>query len=226
MRLQYLGIISYAESQKLQHDSAGARKRHSIEDTLYLLQHEPVITLGRFKGENDVKVPYEQLRSNGISLVKTDRGGGVTYHGPGQIVGYPVINLRENGLNIPQYVRNLGEVIIKALACIGIQGGWIDRYPGVWVKGRKICSIGINVDQSVSTHGFALNVNNDLSYFQYIRPCGLSADDITSVSEQLGHPVQIEEVITHIVQAFSEVFEVRFEDHDDSKLQASRMAAN
>ena len=163
MRLQYLEIYPYMESLKLQHDAAEARKTCSIEDTLFLLQHHPVITLGRFKGENDVTVSREQLHNKGISLVKTNRGGGATYHGPGQLVGYPIINLKENGLDIATYVRNLAEVVIMSLERMGIQGRWNDKYPGVWVEGRKICSIGINVNRLVTTHGFALNVNNDLS---------------------------------------------------------------
>lgn len=215
MRLQCLGIYPYMESLKLQHEAAEARKACDVEDTLFLLQHQPVITLGRFKGESDVKIPREQLRSRGMSLVKTNRGGGATLHSPGQLVGYPVVNLREKGLSISTYVRSLAEVIIISLARMGIQGYWIDKYPGVWVGGGKICSIGINVDHSVTTHGFALNVNNDLSYFQYIRPCGFVADVMTSISQQLGRQVQIEEVTAHITRAFSEVFKVRFEGYGD-----------
>lgn len=211
MRLEYLGILPYSESLRLQRDAAEARKRGDTADTLYLLQHSPVITLGRFKGETDVTASYAQLRAEGISLVKTNRGGSATYHGPGQIIGYPVMNLKENGIDIPTYIWNLEEVIIRSLVGIGILGCRVDKYTGVWVNKKKICSIGINVDRSVTTHGFALNVNNDLTHFQFIRPCGLNADVMTSVSEQLGYLVQLNTVTENIVKAFSDVFRIRFE---------------
>jgi lipoate-protein ligase B len=210
MQLRDLGIIPYEEALELQQNSAEARKRGEGEDVLYLLQHEPVITLGRFKGETDLRVPPEQLLVEGISLIKTSRGGKATYHCPGQIVGYPVINLRESRLDIPGYTWNLEEVVIRSLSSMGLQGSRMDGYTGVWVSNKKICSIGINVDRNVTTHGFALNVNNDLSYFKYINPCGLDARIMTSVSEQLRRHVGVETVIENLTQAFSDVFHVRF----------------
>ena len=221
MQLRCLGIVPYEEALELQQNSAEARKKGLGEDILYLLQHEPVITLGRFKGEADLKVASERLRLDGISLVRTNRGGRATCHGPGQIVGYPVMDLLEHGLDIRSYVWKLEEVIIRSLERLPLACHRIDGLTGVWIKGRKICSIGINVDQSVTTHGFALNVNNDLGYFKYINPCGMDAGVMTSVSDQLGHRIREETVINGLVDAFSHVFQVRLECYEDRKLQAA-----
>ncbi|GAJ21273.1 unnamed protein product, partial [marine sediment metagenome] len=140
----------------------------------------PVVTIGRFRGEEDLTVPPETLAREGIAVFHTNRGGGVTYHGPGQLIGYPILNLKETGLGVREYIWKLEAVIIKLLLTSGINGYRIAGYPGVWVGEKKVCSIGIHVSRYITMHGFALNISNDLRYFQYIRPCGLGSEVMTS----------------------------------------------
>jgi len=214
----YLGIVPYELSLKLQQGLMQARVEGKIADVLLLLQHPPVFTIGRFRGEEDILVPPETLAQEGIAVFHTNRGGGSTYHGPGQLVGYPIINLKENGLGVREYIWKLEAVIIKLLLALGIQGHRVAEYPGVWVGEKKVCSIGIHVSHYITTHGFALNVTNDLRYFEYIRPCGLASGVITSVSELLGHRVGVETVIGKLLRSFSETFGLSCEPRDDKWL--------
>ena len=214
----YLGIVPYELSLKLQQGLMQARAEGKIGDVLLLLQHPPVFTIGRFRGEEDIIVPPEALAQEGIAVFHTNRGGGSTYHGPGQLVGYPIINLKENGLGVREYIWKLEAVIIKLLLVLGIQGHRLAEYPGVWVGEKKVCSIGIHVSHYITTHGFALNVTNDLRYFEYIRPCGLASGVITSVSELLGHRVGVETVIEKLLRSFSETFGLSCEPGDDKWL--------
>ncbi len=202
----YLGIVPYDRALELQQGLARARAQGRIGNVLLFLQHPPVFTTGRFRGGDDVIVPPETLARLGIAVFHTNRGGGITYHGPGQLVGYPILDLKENGLGVREYVRKLEETIMKLLLALGIQGQTIAEYPGVWVGEKKICSIGIHVTHHITTHGFALNVSNDLQYFDYVRPCGLSGEVMTSVSELLGHPVAMETIIEALLPCFSDVF--------------------
>ena len=210
----YLGIVPYELALKLQQRLVGARAEGDIPDVLLLLQHPPVFTIGRFRGEEDLIVPPETLTQEGIAAFHTNRGGGITYHGPGQLVGYPILNLKESNLGVREYIWKLEEVIIKSLLALGIQGHRIAKYPGVWVREKKICSIGIHVSRYITTHGFALNVGNNLRYFEYIRPCGLGSDVMTSLSESLGHPVEVETIIGNLLHSFSETFGLRCEQGD------------
>ena len=221
----YLGIVPYERALKLQQELAQARKDGRIGDVLLLLQHPPVFTLGRFRGEEDMTVPPETLAREGIAVVHTNRGGSITFHGPGQLVGYPILNLKENGLGVREYIRKLEETIIMTLLTLGIQGRRMTEYPGVWVGEKKICSIGIHASHNITTHGFALNVNNDLRYFRYIRPCGLSSDVMTSVSELLGHRIEMETVVGKLLPAFSETFCLSCEQEND-KWQSTLDAQN
>jgi lipoyl(octanoyl) transferase len=203
----YLGIVPYELALKQQQRLAQARAEGNIPDVVMLLQHSPVFTTGRFRGEEDiVNIP------NGIEVFPTNRGGSITYHGPGQLVGYPILNLKENGLGVREYVWKLEEVIINLLLDFGIQGQRMVKYPGgVWVGDQKICSIGIHVSHYITTHGFALNVNTDLQYFEYIRPCGLKDTVMTSISKLLGYPVEVEAIIESWLQSFSEIFSLKRE---------------
>jgi lipoate-protein ligase B len=214
----YLGIVPYELSLKLQQGLMQARAEGKIADVLLLLQHPPVFTIGRFRGEEDIIVPPETLAQEGIAVFHTNRGGGSTYHGPGQLVGYPIINLKENGLGVREYIWKLEAVIIKLLLALGIQGHRVAEYPGVWVGEKKVCSIGIHVSHYITTHGFALNVTNDLRYFEYIRPCGLASEVITSVSELLGYWVGVETVVGKLLHSFSETFGLSCEQGDDKWL--------
>ena len=214
----YLGMVPYERALKLQEKLAQARKDGRIGDVLLLLEHPPVFTVGRFKGEEDMTIPPETLVREGIAVVHTNRGGSVTFHGPGQLVGYPILHLRENGLGVREYIHKLEETIIKLLLALGIEGRTIPEYPGVWAGEKKICSIGIHASHNITTHGFALNVNNDLRYFRYVRPCGLSGDVMTSVSGLLGHPVELETVIEKLLLCFSDVFCLSCEQENDEWL--------
>jgi lipoate-protein ligase B len=201
----YLGMVPYERALKLQQGLVQARAEGKIGDVLLLLQHPPVFTIGRFKGEEGITVPLDTLAREGIAVVHTDRGGGITYHGPGQLVGYPILNIKENGPGVRQYIQKLEATVIKLLLALGIQGQTVAEYPGVWVGEKKVCSIGIHVSHHITTHGFALNVSNDLRYFGYIRPCGLSGEVMTSVLELSGHRVAIGTIIDTLLWSFSKI---------------------
>lgn len=202
----YLGIVPYEVALKLQQRLMQARAEGKIGDVLLLLQHPSVFTIGRFRGGEDIIVPLETLAREGIAVFHTNRGGGITCHSPGQLVGYPILNLKENGLDVGEYIWKLEAAIIKLLLALGIQGYRLAGYHGVWASEKKVCSIGIHVSHYITTHGFALNVTNDLRYFEYIRPCGLRGEVMTSVSELLGHWVGMDTVIGKLLPSFSETF--------------------
>jgi len=204
---EYLGVIPYELALKQQEILRQARTEGKIPDVVLLLQHPPVFTIGWFRGEEDlITLP------KGIEVLHTNRGGSITYHGPGQLVGYPILNLKENGLGVREYIWKLEEVIINLLLDFGIHGHRVAKYPGgVWVGKDKICSIGIHVSHYITTHGFALNVNPDLSYFEYIRPCGLKSTVMTSISKILGYHVAVESIIDSLLNLFSETFGLKQE---------------
>ena len=203
----YLGVVPYELALSLQQRLAQARAEGEIPDVVLLLQHPPVFTVGRFRGEEDiVNIP------DGIEVLPTNRGGSITYHGPGQLVGYPILNLKENELGVREYIWKLEEVIINLLLGFGIRGRRMAKHPGgVWVGDQKVCSIGINVSHYITTHGFALNLNTDLRHFEYIRPCGLKNTAMTSISKLLGYPVEVEATIERWLHSFSEIFGLKRE---------------
>jgi len=211
----YLGIVPYEVALKLQQRLMQARAEGKVGDVLLLLQHPPVFTMGRFRGGEDIIVPPETLARDGIAVFHTNRGGGITCHGPGQLVGYPILDLKENGLGVREYIRKLETTIVKLLLALGIQGHRVAEYPGVWVGEKKICSIGIHVSHHITTHGFALNVSNDLRYFEHVRPCGLPGEVMTSVTELLGHRVGMEAIIETLLPSFSEIFGLSCEQESD-----------
>lgn len=207
----YLGTVAYDRALKLQETLMLARARRAVTDVLLLLQHPAVLTVGRFRGEEDIVVPAETLARESMTVVHTNRGGGVTYHGPGQLVGYPIISLKERSLGVREYISKLEATIIRLLADFGIRAYHDSEYPGVWVNGEKICSVGIRVSRGVTAHGFALNVNTDLRHFEYINPCGLSDKVMTSISKVLGYRVEVEAVIKPLLDSFSETFGLQIE---------------
>ena len=208
----YLGVIPYELALKRQQTLVQARAEGKIPDVVLLLQHPPVFTIGRFRGEGEIIVSAEILAQEGITVFPSNRGGSVTYHGPGQLVGYTILNLKENGLGVLEYIRKLEEVVIKLLFTLGIQGQRVAKYPGgVWVGEEKICSVGIHVSRYITMHGFALNVNTNLRHFEYINPCGIEGVVITSISKLLGYPVEVEAVIGSLLDAFSETFGLKCE---------------
>ena len=180
--LRDLGRIGYPEAFELQKQLVEQRKRGLIPDQLLIVEHPHVITLGRNGRAENLLASEEVLRRAGIAFHPTDRGGDVTYHGPGQIVGYPIFDLREWKRDVVAYVRTIEQAIIDALAGFGIEAGRLDGCTGVWVNGKKVAAIGVHISRWITSHGFALNHATDLSYFQYIVPCGLTKP-VTSMRE-------------------------------------------
>ncbi len=206
-----LGLIDYQKALVIQEKLLTSRKQGTIPDVLLLLQHPSVFTIGRSGIVENIIVPEERLVNENIPVFQASRGGDITYHGPGQLVGYPILNLKENGLTVHQYVWNLEEITIRTLADFGIDGQRSEGRRGVWVEKQKICSLGLRVSGQVSMHGFALNVSNDLKYFTYIIPCGLIGVSITSVSKLLEHTIELRAVQRSLLKHFSDLFEFNLE---------------
>ncbi|HEY6344211.1 MAG TPA: lipoyl(octanoyl) transferase LipB [Bryobacteraceae bacterium] len=214
--LRDLGRMGYGEAFALQRELVERRKRGEIPDQLLIVEHPPVVTMGRNGREQNLLASPELLARAGIEFHHTDRGGDVTFHGPGQIVGYPIFDLREWKRDVVAYVRALEEVLIRALGEFGIEGRRVERATGVWVSlpgGRaKIAAIGIHVSRWVASHGFALNVDPDLSYFRYIVPCGLT-EPVTSMREA-GSRAGRKDVVAAIARNFGQIFEQIIEDRE------------
>lgn len=207
-RLLRLGIVDYETAHDLQKKILQERIDGKCPDHLILLQHNPVITIGRSGDNKNILVPKALLESFGITVHEIERGGDVTYHGPGQLTGYPIIDLRSYQKDVHWYLRQLEEVIIRFLSDYNIAGKRVSGYTGVWVGDEKIAAIGVAVKRWVTYHGFALNVNPDLSHFKLINPCGITDKEVTSIVKILGHDVSMEEVEDKVVSAFAEVFSV------------------
>ncbi|MFI5322994.1 MAG: lipoyl(octanoyl) transferase LipB [Thermodesulfobacteriota bacterium] len=205
---EYLGVVSYSDGLALQKERR-ERLRAGGSDAggfLLLLQHRPVITDGRFgRGGNIILTP-EAIERRGVEVYKTERGGDVTFHGPGQFVAYPIIDLRAFDLGAKSYVRALEETIILVLKDFGMHGVSMGGYPGVWAYGGKIASIGVSVSGGVTMHGCAINVNNDLGYFSMIIPCGLEGVIITSMKVILDEEIDFGAVTQSFIRRFGEVF--------------------
>ena len=197
--------MDYGQALELQQQLATQRKQGTVGDHLLLLEHPHVITLGRNGHVENLLASDEILSRAGISFYPTDRGGDVTYHGPGQLVGYPILDLRDWKRDVGAYVRAVEQSLIDTLAEFGIEAGRIPKLTGVWVGDRKIAAIGVHLSRWVTSHGFALNVNTDLSYFQYIVPCGLTKP-VTSMA-QLGGRASLAEVSQVFAAHFGRVFE-------------------
>jgi lipoyl(octanoyl) transferase len=199
-----LGRLGYAEAYALQKELEGRRKLGEIPDQLLIVEHPHVITIGRNGHLRNLLAQPEVLERAGISFFPTDRGGDITYHGPGQIVGYPIFDLRDWKRDVVAFVRTVEQVIIDALGSFGIAGRRVQDATGVWVDGAKIGAIGVHISRWVTSHGFALNHTTNLSYFQYIVPCGLTKP-VTSI-ERLGVRVPREEVVEELVRQFQRQF--------------------
>ncbi len=204
-----LGLMPYGEALSIQKDLAGQRKRGEIPDHLLIVEHPHVITLGRNGHLDNLLASPEVLTRTGISFHHTDRGGDITYHGPGQIVGYPIFDLREWKRDVVAYVRAIEQAIIETLADFDILAARVQGCTGVWVDGKKIAAIGVHISRWVTTHGFALNHTTDLSYFQYIVPCGLTKP-VTSMRD-LGCTAPRQEVTAALSHHFAHIFGFRTE---------------
>jgi len=205
-----LARMSYGDALALQRDVAARRIAGTLDhDVLLLVEHPPVITLGRGFQPQNLPVPRETLEARGIAVHEIDRGGDVTYHGPGQLVGYPIFDLGGHRRDLHWFLRQMEEALITALAAFGIPGERNPGYTGVWTQNRKIASIGIHVRQWVTWHGFALNVTTDLSYFDLIVPCGIPDVQMTSIQQELGErfpPNGWNRTVDQVVLGFAEVF--------------------
>jgi lipoyl(octanoyl) transferase len=196
------GTVPYGEALALQRAAHAARRAGTGPDVLLLLEHAPVVTLGPRTGAGDLVVPEEALRARGVEVVRTDRGGGVTYHGPGQAVGYPILDLRAWGLRPRDYLRFLEGLVAGVLAEWGLEAGTIEGRTGVWVGGAKVCALGVRVAGGVSMHGLALNVATDLDAFGAIVPCGIRDAGVTSLQRLLPRPPSVAEVMDRLAAAF------------------------
>ncbi len=206
-RVRELGLMDYRAALELQRDLVERRKLGLVGDQLLLLEHPHTITMGRNGHAENLLAREDVLARAGIAFHATDRGGDVTYHGPGQLVGYPIVDLREWKRDVGAYVRAIEQVLIDTLADFGIAAGRIPKLTGVWVEGRKIAAIGVHISRWVTSHGFALNVSTDLSYFQYIVPCGLQMP-VTSMA-QLGVQATLGEVSARVSRHFERTFPAR-----------------
>lgn len=202
-----LHLVTYENGMKLQEKLVELRQREEIEDQLLLLEHPPVITLGRGGKLDNLLTPQDALQTHGVRFFETTRGGDITYHGPGQIVGYPILHLGEGNRDVRKYVTNLEEVLIRTVAEYGITATRIEGRRGIWVGNDKIAAIGVRIARWVTSHGWALNVNTNLEHFRLITPCGLQGTGVTSISRELGRNVPIEEVREVLAAKFAEVFE-------------------
>ena len=205
--VHHLGLVEYADGLELQRRFQEARRANTVGDTLMLLQHPPVLTMGRGAKQHNVLVSPSKLHELGVELHETDRGGDVTYHGPGQLVGYPLLHLPPGQQDVRKYVRKIEEVMIRTCAHFGITAGREEKWPGVWTKGRKIAALGVHLSRWYTRHGFALNVAPNMSHFELIVPCGIREAGVTSLALELGRPLKMEEVEPVVAQKFAEVFE-------------------
>lgn len=205
-----LGTVPYAQALELQRDAARRRITGEIpEDLLILVEHPPVVTLGRSAKEQHLLASPQLLAARGVELFEVERGGDVTFHGPGQLVGYPIIDLKRHKRDLHWYLRQVEEALIVAMGEIGIPCERNPGYTGVWTHGRKIASIGVHARDWVTWHGFALNVTTDLSYFDLMVPCGIQSVTMTSVASELGESAPpFEDVADSVVRAFGRVFDL------------------
>ena len=209
LEVRRLGLIRYDEALGLQRELVEERRANRVPDLLLLLEHPPVITLGVRSevSRANVVATDERLAELGVAIHETGRGGDVTYHGPGQIVGYPILDLRPDRCDVHKYVRDLEDVMMRACADYGVSAGRIAGLTGTWVGTEKIGAIGIRISRWITSHGFAFNVRTDLDHFKLIVPCGISDRGVTSLEKVTGRSLQMREVEDAIVRRFAEVFE-------------------
>ena len=209
LEVRRLGLVPYGDALTLQKALVEQRKADSIPDLLLLLQHPPVITLGvqGDGGRAHIVATPEQLSQLGVDVHEAGRGGDVTFHGPGQVVGYPIVDLKPDRCDVHRYVRDIEEVMIRTCADYGVSADRIPGMTGTWVHGEKVGAIGVKISRWVTSHGFAFNVNTDLDQFGLIVPCGISDHGVTSLARLTGRPIDLEEVQQRLALHFAAVFD-------------------
>ncbi len=205
MQILDLGRISYQDALAKQLDVL-AQVQGGAEDTLLLLEHDPVLTLGASFHPENLLHPTDWYEEKGIQVLPTDRGGDITYHGPGQLIGYPIFDIAKHGKDLHRWMRDLEETVIVALQEFDLKGERLDVNSGVWINENKVCAIGIKVKRWVSMHGIAINCDTDLSPFSTIVPCGIRSHGVTSISQELGRVVTVEDFAPALIRGFQTVF--------------------
>lgn len=208
----YIGHCAYNEAYDMQMNLVKDRIAGTIPDTLLLLTHPPVFTIGRAGTRKHILISDTVLEREGFAVHEIDRGGDITYHGPGQLVGYPILDLRQHGKDLHKLMDQYEEVIVRILGEYNIKAGRIPEYPGVWVGQEKICALGIGVSNWVSYHGWAFNINPDMTHFSYITPCGIREKGVTSLKNVLGRDISVEDILPQVVKNFGEVFNLEMID--------------
>ena len=213
LQVRRLGLVPYADGLELQRRLVEERKADRIPDTLLLLQHPHVLTIGVKKdGRSHILAAPDRLTALGVEVFETGRGGDVTYHGPGQLVGYPILDLNPDRRDVHLYVRDLEEVMIRVCAHYGLDAGRVKGFSGAWIRDEKIGAIGVRISRWVTSHGFAFNVTTDVDFFNLIVPCGIADKGVTSLAAKLGRVPEMAEVEDRVVTHFSQVFERRVSD--------------
>ena len=203
---RWLGLVSYEHGLRLQERAVEGLRSGEVPEQLLLLEHPHVFTLGRGADSSNILADPEQLQTSSVEVHETGRGGDVTYHGPGQLVGYPIINLKPDRCDVHRYVRDIEEVLIRTIAEFGVTGTRIPGLTGVWVGNEKVGAIGVRIARWITSHGFALNVNTNLSYFKMIVPCGITDKGVTSLSRLIGREIELGEVAHVAASQFALVF--------------------
>jgi lipoyl(octanoyl) transferase len=219
------GLWDYQEAWDIQGRLHPARVAGDVEDTLILTEHPHTYTIGKAGGEANLLVDEKRLSDAGIAVHRIDRGGDITYHGPGQIVGYPILDLHDYYLDIYRFLRDLEEVLIRTLAFYDLKAERVQGLTGVWVGGAKVAAIGMKVSRWVTKHGFAFNVNTDLDYFGNIVPCGITDKSVTSIQRLVGESVSLVETRDLVAREFSSVFDIELQDTTLGALFARAVAA-
>jgi lipoyl(octanoyl) transferase len=218
LEVRRLGVVPYGEALALQKALVEERRAERVPDLLLLLQHPPVITLGvrGDGGRSHIVATDRRLAELGVEIHETGRGGDVTYHGPGQLIGYPILDLRPDRCDVHRYVRDVEDVMIRTCADYGLNAGRIQGLTGTWIGAEKIGAIGVRISRWITSHGFAFNVATDLTHFQLIVPCGISDRGVTSIRKAVGRDVPIREVEDRLIEHFCEVFDrSSHEDNED-----------
>jgi len=217
--VQQLGRVDYFEALQLQHQKVALCKAGTIPDALLLLEHPHVYTFGRNAKKEHLLVSRQFLTKVGAEVFETDRGGDITYHGPGQLVGYPILDLTRHRRDLAWYMRSLEEVMIGVAAGFAVRATRLNGATGVWVGNEKLVAMGVHISRWVTSHGFAFNVNTDMRYFEHIVPCGLRGKGVTSLQRLLGEPVKMEAVVQRVIEEFGRVFGLEMAKFEESTVE-------